>query len=256
MLAWLIAAGAALCLLYYLVIILYAGISTAFSAIWLVFALFLGLSAASVRFYQRSPERVPLWLPVAMVTLCAACLLIQMPLQILMFGEVPSYAETDLDYVIVLGCRVKPEGVSKTLLLRMEKAAEYARENPGTMLVLSGAQGDDEPQSEASFMRDYLVKAGVREEQLILEERSRNTAQNLTYSRQIIEERLPKGAADQVRIGIITSNFHLLRARLIAEKQGMRNVRGIASGSDSVLLVHFCVRDSLAILKDRVLGNL
>ncbi|MCD8370065.1 MAG: YdcF family protein [Clostridiales bacterium] len=256
MLAFLIAAGAALCLLYYLVIVLYAGFTTAFSAVWLLFAVFFGLTAVSIRVYQSNPDQSPLWLPVAMVTLCAAGILIQMALQILIFGQVPSYAEPELDYVIVLGGRVKPDGLSNTLQWRLDKAAEYARENPDTRLILTGAQGEDEPQSEASFMRDYLLAAGVSEERLILEEQARNTAENLKYSKEILDQKMGGADPDYERVGILTSNFHLFRARRIAAKLGMENVQGIASGSDPVLLVHFCVRDGIAILKDRVLGNL
>ncbi|MCD8082569.1 MAG: YdcF family protein [Clostridiales bacterium] len=256
MLASLIAAGAALCLLYYVVIVVYAGITTAFSAAWLLFALFFGLTAASVRVYQRHPDQVPLWLPVSMVTICAAGILIQMTLQILIFGQVPSYAEPGLDYVIVLGGRVKPEGISRTLKLRLDKAAEYARENPETRLILSGAQGEDEAQSEASFMRDYLMDAGVEASRLILEEQARNTTENLLYSRRLMEQRAEDGRLSGLRIGIVTSNFHLFRAMWIARKQGMDSIQGIASGSDPVLLMHFCVRDGFAILKDRIMGNL
>ena len=67
-------------------------------------------------------------------------------------------------------------------------------------------------------------------------------------------ERMAEGRSP--RIGILTSNFHLYRARLIAEKQGLEDVCGIAAESDRVMFVHFCLRDGLALLKDRLMGNL
>ena len=61
----------------------------------------------------------------------------------------------------VLGAKVKPDGsLSKTLKLRLDKALEYMKENPETMLVLSGAKGDAEPCSEADAMETYLLGQG------------------------------------------------------------------------------------------------
>lgn len=188
-----------------------------------------------------------------MVTLCASGGLVVLTVLILIFGRIPAAAEPDLDYVIVLGASVKPEGVSRTLKLRLDKAAEYAKQNPSTMLILSGGQGADEPCTEASAMRQYLAEKGVSPERMILEEQSQSTTENIAYSRLLLKEKAENGKQE---VGILTSNFHLLRARLIAAKQGMKNIRGIAAESDKILFAHFCFRDSLAILKDRLMGNL
>ena len=99
----------------------------------------------------------------------------------------------------------------------------------------------------------YLEDKGIPPERMILEEQSQSTTENIAYSRIFLEEHAENENPD---VGILTSNFHLLRARLIAEKQGMENIRGIAAESDRILFVHFCFRDSLAILKDRLMGNL
>lgn len=274
MLAWILAAGAVICLAYFVIIVVYAGFGTASAFIWLLLGGLLAAAAVGLKYYQKYPERVELWIPVSLVTLCASGLVILLVVQILIFGRIPSTAESGLDYVIVLGTSVKEDGISKTLKLRLDKAAEYAAENPESILVLSGAQGAGEPMAEAQAMQEYLLEQGVTEEQMILENRSYSTLENIVYSRLLIEkDREEKKAqwqkerpehtfpampvADKpVKIGIVTSNFHLFRARMIARKQGLADVRGIASESDRVLFVHFCLRDSLAILKDRLMGNL
>ena len=245
--------AAAVCLVYYGVIVLYTGIGTASAAIWLLSGGFFAVSAAAVRIYQKYPERMPMWSPVSLVTLCASGSLVVLTVLILIFGRIPATAEPDLDYVIVLGASVKPEGVSRTLKLRLDKAAEYAKQNPSAVLILSGGQGADEPCTEAAAMMRYLEDKGIPPERMILEEQSQSTTENIAYSRIFLEEHAENENPD---VGILTSNFHLLRARLIAEKQGMENIRGIAAESDRILFVHFCFRDSLAILKDRLMGNL
>lgn len=274
MLAWILAAGAVVCLVYFVVIVVYAGFGTATAFIWLLLGGLMGAAAVGLKYYQKYPERVELWIPVSLVTLCASGLVILLVVQILIFGRIPSTAEPGLDYVIVLGASVREDGISKTLKLRLDKAAEYAAENPDSILVLSGAMGEGEPVTEASAMQAYLLEQGVPEEQMLLEERSHSTLENIVYSKILIEQdREEKRAqwqknkpqltfsavqvADKpLRIGIITSNFHLYRAGMIADKQGISDVKGIASESDKVLFVHFCLRDSLAILKDRLMGNL
>lgn len=290
MLIWVFTAAAVLCLVYYGVIVLYAGFGTSFAVLWLLIGGFFGATAAGIHFYQKYPERVPLWLPVSFVTLCASGLMIVLVTQILIFGCIPAAAEPSLDYVIVLGAKVKPDGsLSKTLKLRLDKALEYMKENPETMLVLSGAKGDAEPCSEADAMETYLLGQGADPDHLLKEEQSFSTVENLAYSRVMIEkqenllEQERKAEADrllraqgeiegvpetgapanntpvlarQPRVGIITSNFHLCRAAMIAKKQDYGTVYGIASEADKVLLVHFSLRDGIALLKDRLMGNL
>ncbi len=290
MLIWVFTAAAVLCLVYYGVIVLYAGFGTSFAVLWLLIGGFFGATAAGIHFYQKYPERVPLWLPVSFVTLCASGLMIVLVTQILIFGCIPAAAEPSLDYVIVLGAKVKPDGsLSKTLKLRLDKALEYMKENPETMLVLSGAKGDAEPCSEADAMETYLLGQGADPDHLLKEEQSFSTVENLAYSRVMIEKRenlleqerkaeadrllrapgeiegVPETGAPtnntpvlarQPRVGIITSNFHLCRAAMIAKKQDYGTVYGIASEADKVLLVHFSLRDGIALLKDRLMGNL
>lgn len=138
-------------------------------------------------------------------------------------------------------------------------------------------------------MEAYLVENGADEAHLLKEEQSFSTVENLAYSKILIEKQekllaenqagvfgAPGAAGEpaagmqnpvkpgnsapaanrQIRVGIITSNFHLCRARLIAKKQDYDAVYGIASEADRVLLVHFSLRDGIALLKDRLMGNL
>lgn len=251
MLVWILSGGALVCLVYFGVIILYSGLGTNFAWIWLMLAGGLGASAVCIHYYGEYPEKIPLRLPVTLITLCASGAVVMILLQIMMFGRIPAVAEPDLDYLIVLGAQVKKEGPSKTLRLRLDKAAEYARQNPDTVLVLSGGQGSDELVSEAQAMQDYLVQAGIPRSRTLLESRSTNTVENIAFSRILIEEQ-----DRTARVGILTSNFHLYRARKVAAHQGMQNISYIASESDRILFLHFCIRDGIAILKERIVGNL
>ena len=143
------------------------------------------------------------------------------------------------------------------------------------MLVLSGGQGEDEPVSEAAAMRDYLLFNGVNERQMILETRSFSTVENIAYSRVAIEEDQLRRKAHHARsdismdpgtyeviedkplkIGVLTSDYHVFRAEQIAKKWGLPDIYGVSCETDPVLFVHFCVRECAAILKDKLVGNM
>lgn len=269
---WLLAAA---CVIYYVVIIIYSGFTTSFSFVWMVFAAACLLLALGWEYYMKHKDRVPLWIPVSAVTFCCAGIAIFSVVEILIFTGVAAKDTSNLDYVIVLGARVKEDGLSKSLQNRLDRAIEYLEDNPGATLVLSGGQGENEPVSEAAAMRDYLIFNGVNERQMILETRSTSTVENIAYSRVAIEEDQARRKERRsntgiimdpdtyeeipdkpIRIGVLTSDFHVFRAEQIAKKWGIPDIYGISSESDPVLLVHFCVRECAAILKDKLVGNM
>ncbi len=266
MLIWVLLAGALLCLIYFIVIVAYAGIGTSYVFLWLLFAGVFAVTAGLVFRCQRYPEHTELRPAVSFLTLCSAGVIIMLILQILIFYRIPETAEPDLEYLIVLGSRVKEDGPGRTLKRRLDKAVEYVAENPDTMLILSGGQERGEPETEAAVMKEYLLSQGVPASQMILEDQSVNTMENIMFSRELIdqarspeaveEENVREGFVRPPRIGVLTSNYHLFRAMKIAQKQGIFDVSGIAASSDPVLLVHMSVRDALAILKERLLGHL
>ncbi len=269
---WLIAVS---CIIYYTVIVIYSGITTSFSLIWLMFAAISVLLAAGWEAYIKYKDKIPLWIPVSVVTMCCTGILVFAVVEILIFTGVTVRDTSNLDYVIVLGARVKETGITKSLKKRLDKAIKYLDDNPGTILVLSGGQGEDEPVSEAVAMRDYLVYNGVREEKLILDTRSFSTVENIAYSRVAIEEDQARKKVSRldnpiimkpgtfmevpdkpIKIGVLTNDFHVYRAQQIAKKWGIPDICTISCDSDPILFLHFCVRECAAILKDKLVGNM
>lgn len=266
---------AVLCAAYFVVIVVYAGIGTSFAFIWLFFAALLLFLVYGKWYYARNLDWIPGWVPVSVVTTCVAGVAVLAMLCVLVFLGAATSAKSNLDYVIVLGARVKERTVSNSLRKRLDKAMEYAEDNPDTILVLSGGKGPGESTSEAEVMYQYLVYNGVRPEQLLIEDRSESTVENIAYSKVVIEQHRKKNqkvlvplrqkttsvpyavAPDRpLEIGVLTSNFHIYRARMTAEKWGFDNVYGISADSDPVLFIHLCVRECASIVKDRLMGNM
>ena len=249
---------AVLCVVYFIIIVVYAGISTSFAFIWLFFAALLVFLVYGKWYYARNMERIPRWVPVSVVTTCIAGVAVLGILCILVFLGAATPGKANLDYVIVLGARVKEHTVSNSLKKRLDRAIVYAEENPYTILVLSGGKGPGEADSEAQVMYDYLVYNGVSPRQLLMESDSTSTVEKEIIPMPGKTGSVPYAIAPDkpLEIGVLTSNFHIYRARLTAEKWGFDNVYGISAESDPVLFIHLCVRECASILKDRLMGNM
>ena len=151
--------------------------------------------------------------------------------------------------MIVLGCQVKPWGPSILLQDRMDKALAYWQEHPEVVIVASGGQGADEPMSEAAAMRDYFVEQGVPEGQILLEERSANTLENLRFSLELLAENGYDTTAD---MAVVSNGFHLARVRLLWGRVcgGTYNLSTLAApSSHAPSRLKMYVREPLALVK-------
>ena len=138
--------------------------------------------------------------------------------------------------MVVLGCQVMPDGEPSNL-----------EDHPDLTVVVSGGQGDNEPVTEARCMADYLMERGVEEDQLLLEERSHNTDQNLRYSRELLEA---EGCDLSQGVVVVSNGFHLTRARMLAERAGYDSVSTLAAPSSHLpSRLHMYVREPLALVK-------
>jgi uncharacterized SAM-binding protein YcdF (DUF218 family) len=87
----------------------------------------------------------------------------------------------DEEAVLVLGCGIRGETLLPTLKRRLDKCLEYLQHNPVALIVVSGGQGHNESISEAEAMKRYLISKGVNASQIIMENQSRNTKQNMQF---------------------------------------------------------------------------
>ncbi|MGG0239099.1 YdcF family protein [Bacillus rhizoplanae] len=147
----------------------------------------------------------------------------------------------DADYMIVLGARVKGTEPSYSLQYRIDKAAEYLKTHQQTIVIVSGGKGKGEDISEALAMKRGLIKQGIQEERIIMEDRSTNTDENIKYSKSLIPANKKKGI-------IVTNDFHMYRAKKIAEKQGLQ-LEGLSARTPKPIIIQSNVREYLAITK-------
>ncbi|MDO4836333.1 MAG: ElyC/SanA/YdcF family protein [Clostridia bacterium] len=156
----------------------------------------------------------------------------------------------DADYIVVLGAAVYGETPSITLEHRLEGALRYLEANPRTKAVVSGGQGAGEDISEAECMRRYLTEHGIAEERILSEDMSTSTRENLTFSEAVIKT--DGGRTD--RVVLVSSAYHLYRARRMAAAMGMQ--AGGFAGSDGYPIYMFgmYLREAAAVLKLWIFG--
>lgn len=244
----------AICFLYYGVIIIYAGFGASFVHFWL--AAGLGFAAAAFIFYFNKKlqlfSKIPRPVFISVCTVIGAGVILFLILLGCVVSGMVSKPEKKADYVIVLGAQIKGERITKSLKNRLEAAYEYYEDNKDITIIVSGGQGKGEDTSEAFAMKKYLEEKGVPSDTIIMEDKSTTTNENLKYSYNIICDR-DDGAAG---ILICSNDFHIFRAVKLAKHLGMKNAEGLAADSDEILLVSYMVRDSFALLKEFLIGNI
>jgi uncharacterized SAM-binding protein YcdF (DUF218 family) len=138
------------------------------------------------------------------------------------------YVEYDqvYDYGLVLGGyswydyrMAKPQFMRSSD--RLWHALRLLNEGRVKKLLLSGGSGSIEMpfDKEAIHIKDFLVKMGIPEEKIIIENESKNTYENVIFTKKIIDS-LNTGN----KVLLITSAFHMKRAKAICEKQGLANI--------------------------------
>ncbi|MBO5555988.1 MAG: YdcF family protein [Oscillospiraceae bacterium] len=127
----------------------------------------------------------------------------------------------DRDYVLVLGCKIRPDGTLYPLIRgRVDRAIDFVnaqRKATGKQAVLipSGGQGSDEPMAEAEAMARYMRQRGIPEEYILPEDRSKTTRENLLFSRKLIGE-----GEQPVKAAFSTSSYHVYRGGILAAEDG------------------------------------
>lgn len=235
-----------LCLGYYIFLI---SLRMDFAAVWLVAGLGLLTAAGVYMWLTERNAHLPVWFKGGVGVILALGIGIFLVAEALIISGMSEKGEPNLDYVIVLGAQVRGDHPSRALRHRIETAAKYLNDNSGTIAILSGGQGPGENMTEAVCMRDELVKLGIEEERLILEERSTSTKENLIYSAEL-------APVKESRIGLITQNFHVFRSRKLAAHQNYKNICGIAAPSEFIYQPHFMVREAFALVKEKIVGNI
>jgi len=152
------------------------------------------------------------------------------------------------DYIIVHGCGLIDGNVSRLLAGRVDRAIKFYDEqkkiNDPPKLIFSGGQGKDEPRSEAEAMMEYAISKGVPESDILLEDKSTTTMQNMLFSKQIMDK---DSKGKPYRCIYITSDYHLLRTGIYARKAKLK-ISGVGSKTAVYYLPNALLREYIAYI--------
>jgi uncharacterized SAM-binding protein YcdF (DUF218 family) len=130
------------------------------------------------------------------------------------------------DAIIVLGARVMPDGeLSTTLLHRVQTALKAYQDGYGKLIIVCGAKGRDEPETEAGAMAKWLLANGVPASVLVVEDKSTDTIENLDNAK---AEMKARGLETAI---VVTSDYHLTRALWLARDRGLDAIGAAAPGN-------------------------
>ena len=160
--------------------------------------------------------------------------------------------DTDFDYLLVLGAKVRTTGPSLTLTHRIDKAYEYLIAHPDTVAILSGGQGDDEPVTEAACMYDRLVTKGINPDRLWKEDEATSTWENLKFTLDLVEQ---KTGTRPTKLGVVSSEYHLFRASLFAREHGVEFVGIPAETTRISLKINYFLREVAGVWHYILLGG-
>ena len=199
----------------------------------------------------RGKRRVPVWAKALLALILAGAVAFSALLGAVLWGSY-DHLRGDPRIMVILGCQVKPWGPSILLQDRLDEALDYLEEHPDMTIVVSGGQGPDEPSTEARAMYDYLVANGVDGENILLEDQSHNTVQNLRYTDQLLAE---EGYDTTEDIVVVSNGFHLTRVRMLWNRVwgGDYNLSTLAAPSSHLpSRLKMYIREPLALVKSFV----
>ena len=124
------------------------------------------------------------------------------------------------DFLLILGCRVKGDTPDEMLRLRAKAAAKFLNEHKNVRAICCGGiVHEDQTKSEAQAIKEILLQNGIESERIFLEDKSQTTFENFVNAKKITDSLQTE---KEPEIAFISSEFHLMRASVIASLVGVK----------------------------------
>jgi uncharacterized SAM-binding protein YcdF (DUF218 family) len=129
------------------------------------------------------------------------------------FGSTSSSERADA--AVVLGAAVWTAEVSPVFRERINHAINLYRTGQVRKVIFTGGQGNPGEPTESSAARDYALQSGLPVNDILIEEKSHNTYQNILYAKQVAD----KNGINKVLI--VSDPLHMKRAMAMATDMGL-----------------------------------
>ena len=146
--------------------------------------------------------------------------------------------DTDELAIVALGFQLAPDGSMRDeLVQRLKVVLNSAEKYPRAMIVCTGGgtASENESVTEAGRMAEWLTEHGVAPERVIVEDKSRTTAQNAMFTLDILEKQHPRVR----QLAIVSSDYHIATGTLLfgaesvlrAEKAGAETIHVVSNAA-------------------------
>lgn len=146
--------------------------------------------------------------------------------------------DTDELAIVALGFQLAPDGSMRDeLVQRLKVVLNSAEKYPRAMIVCTGGgtASENESVTEAGRMAEWLTEHGIAPERVIVEDKSRTTAQNAMFTLDILEKQHPRVR----QLAIVSSDYHIATGTLLfgaesvlrAEKAGAETIHVVSNAA-------------------------
>lgn len=129
--------------------------------------------------------------------------------QIYLYGE--TEGNRTADAAVVLGAAVWTDKPSPVFRERINHAVDLYKQKRIKKIIFTGGQGNTDEKTEARIAQIYAVDKGIPKEDILIENKSRTTFENLEFAKEII------GKNNIKSVLIVTDPLHLKRAMAMAD---------------------------------------
>lgn len=116
------------------------------------------------------------------------------------------------DCAIVAGAGVNGNEPSPVFQARLDHAATLYRQGMTHTIILTGGYSPEQTFSDAAIARNYLIRQGIPANQILIEEKSTVTRENLRYAKELMITQNLKNAL------LVSDPLHMKRLIIMAEK--------------------------------------
>ena len=157
------------------------------------------------------------------IVACLGLTLIPVARRVYWTAKTTPATSSDEHLLIVLGARLEDDQITPIFRQRLDRTvALYDRQKAIRVIILGGTTWGNAT-SEAAKGREYLLARGIHADDLIMEDQSRNTLENLKHAKPMI-------ADHDAHPLLISNRFHLARCSALARGIGIEH--GLCAAED------------------------
>jgi uncharacterized SAM-binding protein YcdF (DUF218 family) len=162
------------------------------------------------------------------------------------------------DVIVVLGAAQYAGRPSPVLRARLDHAVRLWKDGRASQMLLTGGRHPGDVISEAAASRKYVLRRGVPDSALILEDAGRTTLASMRGAARLLAAHTHKNDSSPHSVLLVSDPFHMLRLDLLARMHGLQPLpsptRTSPISANRTVALEYVLRESLAIPTDVLLS--